>query len=137
MQKHKQQPRASFQTIFFTCDYDLSYTLSPLASSNYLLQSICLKLMYQFLFLINGYLFFRCLEKVFEEERNGNRKWKSRDISKTWWPKEDRKEKDRNDEISGFDLVFVGWINTDVTSAFAVIGCFFILLVVVVMSLNM
>ena len=29
---------------------------------------------YRFLCLINGYLFFRCLEKVFEEERNENKK---------------------------------------------------------------
>ena len=33
-----------------------------------------MKLIYQFLYLINGYLFFRCLEKVFEEERNENKK---------------------------------------------------------------
>ena len=38
---------------------------------NYLLQIISLKLKSQFLYLINSYLFLRCLEKVFEEERNG------------------------------------------------------------------
>ena len=32
-----------------------------------------MKLIYQFLYLINGYLFFRCLEKVFEEEKNENK----------------------------------------------------------------
>ena len=36
-------------------------------------QSISVKLIYQFLYLINGYLFFRCLEKVFEEEKNENK----------------------------------------------------------------
>ena len=38
--------------------------------------------------------------------------------------KKNRKIKDWNDEILGFDLVFVGWINTDLTSAFPVIDCF-------------
>ena len=65
--------------------------------------------MYQFLFLINGYLFFRCLEKVFEEERNVNKKEISRGITTSYrLEKKDRKVKDRNDEILGFDLVFVG-----------------------------
>ena len=55
-----------------------------------------MKLIYQFLYLINGYLFFRCLiEEVFEEEKNENKKG-------------NRKLKDRNDEILDFDLVFVG-----------------------------
>ena len=37
-----------------------------------------MKLIYQFLYIsfISGNLFFRCLEKVFEEERNENRKGK-------------------------------------------------------------
>ena len=73
-----------------------------------------MKLIYQFLYLINGYLFFRCLEKVFEEERNENKKGNSRGVTTTQLPyKEDRKLKDRNDEILGFDLVFVGQKNTD------------------------
>ena len=53
---------------------NLSYILPPLASQNWLQQSSSVKLIYQFLYLINGYLFFRCLEKVFEEERNKNKK---------------------------------------------------------------
>ena len=40
---------------------------------NYLLQSISVKLIYQFLYPIYGYLFFRCLKKVFEEESNENK----------------------------------------------------------------
>ena len=41
---------------------------------NYLLQSISVELVYQFLYFINGYLLYRYLEKVFEENSNGNRK---------------------------------------------------------------
>ena len=51
--------------------------LPPLASDNYLQQSISVKLIYQFLYLINGYLFFRYLEEIFEEERNENKKGNS------------------------------------------------------------
>ena len=58
-----------------------------------------MKLIYQFLFVINGYLFFKCLEKFFEEERDENKKGNSQGV---------RKLKDRNDEILDFDLVFVG-----------------------------
>ena len=47
--------------------------LPPLASENYLQQSMPVKLIYQFLYLINGYLFFRCLEKIFEEGRNNKK----------------------------------------------------------------
>ena len=65
---------------------NLSYILPPLASQNYLLQSISVKLIYQFLYLINGYLFFRCLEKVFEEERNENKKGNSRGVTTTQLP---------------------------------------------------
>ena len=32
---------------------------------------------------INGYLFFRCLEKVFEEERNENKKRKKAVLQQT------------------------------------------------------
>ena len=39
--------------------------------------------LYQFLYLINGYLLFRCLEKVFEEERNENNKGNSRRVATT------------------------------------------------------
>ena len=48
-------------------------------------------------------------EKVFEEERNVNKKEISRGITTSYrLEKKDRKVKDRNDEILGFDLVFVG-----------------------------
>ena len=53
---------------------NLSYILPPLAFWNCLQQSISVKLMYQFLYLTNGYLFFRCYEKVFKGERNENKK---------------------------------------------------------------
>ena len=43
---------------------NLNYILPPLVSYNYLQQSISVKLIYQFLYLINGYLFFTCLEKA-------------------------------------------------------------------------
>ena len=60
----------------------LSYILPPLASWNYLLQNISVKLKNQFLLsFINGYLFFRCLENVFEEERNEKKKGKSRGVT--------------------------------------------------------
>ena len=60
---------------------NFSYILPPLASQNYLLQSISVKLIYQFLYLIYGFLFFRCLEKVFEEERNKNKDGNSRGVA--------------------------------------------------------
>ena len=47
---------------------NLSYILPRLASQSYFQQSISVKLIYQF-YLINGYFVFRCLEKVFKEER--------------------------------------------------------------------
>ena len=56
---------------------NLSYIFSPLASQNYFLQNISMKLIYQFLYPNNGYLFFRCLERVFEEERNENKEGNS------------------------------------------------------------
>ena len=88
---------------------ELNLELSLLASQNYFLQSICAKLIYQFLYPNNGYLFVRCLVKVFEEERNGNRKENSPGVTTRYWrQKKDRKVKDRNDQILGFELVFVG-----------------------------
>ena len=60
---------------------NLSYILSPLTSYNYLILSIAVKLIFQFLYLINRYLFFRCLEKVFGEERNGNLERNSRGVA--------------------------------------------------------
>ena len=62
---------------------NLSYILPPLASENYLQQSISVKLIYQFLYLINGYLFFRSLEIVFEEERKEDKKGNSRGVATT------------------------------------------------------
>ena len=103
---------------------NLSYILPPLGSQNYLLQSISVKLIYQFLYLVNDYLFFRCLEKVFEEERNENRKRISQGVTTSQLPqKENRKVKNRNDKILGFDLVFVGQNSTD----FNVIFCYYCL----------
>ena len=47
-------------------------------------------------------------KKVFEEERNENKKRKTRGVTKNYiQQKEDRTVKDRNDETLGFDLVFV------------------------------
>ena len=62
---------------------NLNYILPPLASYNYLQQRISVKLIYQFLYVINGYLFFRCLEKVFQEEKNENEKGNSRGVTTT------------------------------------------------------
>ena len=53
---------------------NLSYILPALASYNCLQQSISVKLIYHCLYLINRYLFSRCYEKVFEEEKNENKK---------------------------------------------------------------
>ena len=52
--------------------------LPPFASANYLLQSISVKLIYQFLYLIYGFL---CLEKVSEELRSRNKEGNSRDVT--------------------------------------------------------
>ena len=72
-----------------------------------------MKLIYHFFYLINGYLFFRCLEKVFKKERNENIKGNSGGVTTSQLrSKEDGKLRDRNDEIRGFDLVFVGQNNT-------------------------
>ena len=46
------------------------------------LQSISVKLIYQFLSLSYCFLFFRCLQKVFEEERNKNKDGNSRGVTK-------------------------------------------------------
>ena len=62
---------------------NLSYILPALASKNCLQQSISVKLMYQFLYLINGYLFLRYYEKVFREERNQNKKGNSQGVTTT------------------------------------------------------
>ena len=56
---------------------NVSYISSPLASYNYFLQNISMKLIYQFLYSNNAYLFFSCIGRVFEEERNENKKGNS------------------------------------------------------------
>ena len=67
-----------------------------------------MKLIYQFLCLICGYLFFRCFDKVFEEQRNVNKEGNSRAVTTSHLPqKKDKKVKNQDDEILGFDLVFV------------------------------
>ena len=54
-------------------------------------------------------MFFRYLENVFEEERNENKKGKSRDVTTNYiQEKGDRKAKDQDDENLGFNFVFVG-----------------------------
>ena len=59
--------------------------------------------------IINGYLFFRCLKKVFEEEKNENKKENSRGLTTSQLlQKEDRKVKDQDAKVLGFDLLFVG-----------------------------
>ena len=60
--------------------------LPPLASQNYLLQSISLKLIYHFLYLIYCFLFFRCREKGSKEERNKNKDGNSRSVTTSLLP---------------------------------------------------
>ena len=50
-----------------------------------------------------------CSLDIFEEERNKNEKGKSRGVTKNYihW-KGDGKVKDRDDDILGFDFLFVG-----------------------------
>ena len=60
-----------------------------LASQNYLLQSISMKLIYQFLYLIYCFLFFKCLEKDFEEERNKNKNENSRGVTTNQLPQKE------------------------------------------------
>ena len=63
-------------------------------------------------------------EKVFEEERNVNKKEISRGITTSYRSeKKDRKVKDRNDEILGFDHVLAR-LPLTLTLAFAFIDCF-------------
>ena len=40
---------------------------------------------------MNGYLFFRCLEKVFEEERNENKKGKSQGVTTNYRRQESKR----------------------------------------------
>ena len=50
-----------------------SCILSAFAFQNYFLQKIFMNLIYHFLYHNNGYLLFRCLKRVFEEETNKNK----------------------------------------------------------------
>ena len=58
---------------------------------------------------INDYLFFRRLEKVFEEKRNAHKKKKRRGVTTNYnlQQKGDRKVKDRDNEILGFDFDYL------------------------------
>ena len=62
-----------------------------------------MKLIYQFLYLIYCFLFFRWLEKGFEEERNKSKDGNSRGVAVAVVVV----ERDRDEEVLGFDLVFV------------------------------
>ena len=68
---------------------NLSYILLPLASQNYLLQNIYVKLIYQLLYLIYRYMFLRYLEKVFEEGGNENKEGNSRDATTSYLPQKE------------------------------------------------
>ena len=68
---------------------NLSYILLPLASQNYLLQNIYVKLIYQLLYLIYRYMFLRYLEKVFEEGGNENKDGNSRDATTSYLPQKE------------------------------------------------
>ena len=59
---------------------NLSYILPPLFSYSYFRQSISVKLIYQFLYLMNGYLVFRCLEKSLKKEKKQNKKGNSQSV---------------------------------------------------------
>ena len=110
-------------TVLVQFGKNVSQILPPLASQNYLLQSISVKLIYQFLYLIYGYLFFRCFEKVFKEERNENKEGNSRGITTSQLPqKEDWKVKDLDFEILGYELV--ARVTLTLISFYAIIGCF-------------
>ena len=111
-------------TVLVQFGKNFSQILPPLSNQNYLLQSISVRLIYQFLHLIYGYLFFRCFEKFLEEERNENKERNSRSVTIRQLPqKEDRK--DRDDEILGFDLAFVGQNNTDFNFIFCYYQLFY------------
>ena len=64
---------------------------------------ICSLVALQFLYLIYGYLFFRCLEKVFEEKKARIKKEIVEVLQQASY-----RRKRSDDEIRGFDLGFVG-----------------------------
>ena len=69
---------------------------------------ISAKLIHQFLYLISGCLFFGCLEKFFEEERNKNKKETVEVLQQEAALERAQENKDWDSEILVFDLIFVG-----------------------------
>ena len=54
-------------------------------------------------------MFFRCLDKVFDKERNEINKEKVEELQQTIYSRKvKRKVKGRDDEVLGFDFVFGG-----------------------------
>ena len=91
----------------------LSYILPPFASLELLAgQYVHETNISNFIFYIsffNGYLFFRCLDKVFDKERNEINKEKVEELQQTIYSRKvKRKVKGRDDEVLGFDFVFGG-----------------------------
>ena len=94
---------------------NFSYILPPLASQNYLLQSISVKLLYHFLYLIYCFLFFRCRRKGFEEERNKNKDGNSRGVTTSQL---------LQTEIGMMKFLALTSNNTDFNVIFCYAGCF-------------
>ena len=72
---------------------------------------ISVKLIYQFLCLIYGFLFFTCLGKVFKKEMNYNKEGDSE--KEKCYGELVTVERDRNAGTLDFELGFVGQNNTD------------------------
>ena len=98
----------------------LSYILPPLASQNYQLQNISVKLIYQFSHLIYGYFFFRYLEKVFEEERNKNNDKTSGGLTTRQLPQ----ERIGKMKFLALILYLLARITLTLISSSAITGCF-------------
>ena len=94
--------------------------LSSSCPQNCLLQSISVKLIYQFLYLIYCFLFFRCLEKVFEEERNTNKDGNSRSVTTSFLPQKEI----RMMKFLALNSYLLTRITLTLISFFAIIGCF-------------
>ena len=77
----------------------------------FVLFCISVKLIYQFLYLIYGFLFFTCLEKVFKKEINNNKEGDSE--KEKCYSKLVTVERHRHAGTLDFDLGFVGQNNTD------------------------
>ena len=90
------------------------------------LSPICLlELIYQFLFLIYGYLFFRYLEKFSKHERNENKEGNSRGVTTSYLPqKEDRKVKDHDYSFLALTLYLLARTTLTIISSPAITGCF-------------